>query len=69
MDRTEIKALSRQDRDLSKQANELIGQGKYKEGHSLMRQAVEAGRKCRELINQPKIDRGLEFLEKMHHQG
>lgn len=66
MDRTEIKALSRQARDLSKQANELLTQGKYREGHGLMRQAVEAGRKCRYLINQPKIDKGLEILEKMH---
>ncbi|MBW4670413.1 MAG: hypothetical protein KME60_24110 [Cyanomargarita calcarea GSE-NOS-MK-12-04C] len=66
MDRTEIKTLSRQARDLSKQANELIGQGKYREGHNFMRQAVEAGRKCRLLISQPKIDKGLEILEKMH---
>lgn len=66
MDRTEIKTLSKQARDFSKQANELFKQGKYREGHNLMHQAVEAGRKCRQLINQPKIDKGLEILEKMH---
>lgn len=66
MDRTEIKAFSRLARDLSKQANELIQQGKYREGHALMRQAVEAGRKCRELINKDKIDKGLSIFEKMH---
>ncbi len=66
MDRTEIKALAKQAKDLSSEANKLIANGKYREGHSLMKQAVEAGRKCREIIDQPKINKGLEILEKIH---
>jgi HEPN domain-containing protein len=66
MDRTEIKALAKQAKELSSEANKLIAEGKYREGHSLMKQAVEAGRKCRAIINQSKIDKGLEILEKIH---
>jgi HEPN domain-containing protein len=66
MDKEQIKALSKQARNFSEQAIELIEQGKYVEGHNLMRQAVEAGRKYRQLINQPKIDQGLAQLEKIH---
>jgi hypothetical protein len=66
MDRTEIKALAKQAKELSSEANKLIADGKYREGHSLMKQAVEAGRKCREIINQSKINKGLEILEKIH---
>jgi hypothetical protein len=66
MDRTEIKALAKQAKELSSEANKLIADGKYREGHSLMKQAVEAGRKCREIINQSKINKGREILEKIH---
>jgi len=31
-----------------------------------MRQAVETGRQCRQLIEQPKIERGLAVFEQMH---
>jgi hypothetical protein len=69
MDKQRIKLLSTQASELSKQANKLIQQGKYLEGHNLMRQAVEAGRQCRQLIEQPKIEKGLILLEELHKQG
>ena len=45
---------------------ELIRQGKYVEGHSLMRQAVEAGRRSRSLIKEGQIQQTLRALEEAH---
>jgi hypothetical protein len=66
MDREKALSLAKDASSLSKQGLELIRKGKYREGHSLMRQAVEAGRQCRQLIEQPKIERGLTLLEQIH---
>jgi phage shock protein A len=66
MDKVKIKSLSKQAKELSSQAVSLIEKGEYIEGHKLMRQAVEAGRQCRQLIEQPKIERGLAVFEQMH---
>jgi hypothetical protein len=66
MDKEKIKSLSKQAKELSSQAIRLIEEGKYIEGHNLMRQAVEAGRQCRQLIEQPKIEKGLAVFEQMH---
>ncbi|MBD2774734.1 hypothetical protein [Iningainema tapete] len=63
MDIEQIKALSLAAKTLSGQAIELIEKGHYVEGHNLMRQAVEAGRKCRQLIQQPKIEQALTQFE------
>jgi hypothetical protein len=63
-----IKSLSKQAKEFSSQAVRLIEEGKYIEGHNLMRQAVEAGRQCRQLIEQPKIEKGLAIFEQMHQK-
>ncbi|MEC4812077.1 MAG: hypothetical protein SAK29_02170 [Scytonema sp. PMC 1069.18] len=63
MDTEQIKSLSKTARDLSTQALTLIEQGQYIEGHRLMRQAVEAGRRCRQLIQEPKIEQVLTQFE------
>jgi HEPN domain-containing protein len=62
----EAKVLARQAKELSQQAVDLNQQGKYVEGHRLMQQAVEAGRKASQLINQPKIEKTLAQFEEMH---
>ncbi|MBF2014620.1 MAG: hypothetical protein IGS23_05280 [Rivularia sp. T60_A2020_040] len=69
MDRKEAQNLANDAKNLSQQGLELIQQGKYREGHNLIRQAVEAGRKCRNFLEQPKVERGLGILERMHKQG
>ncbi|KYC42094.1 hypothetical protein WA1_19025 [Scytonema hofmannii PCC 7110] len=63
MDAEQIKSLSKTASTLSGQAIALIEKGQYVEGHRLMRQAVEAGRKCRQLIQEPEIERALAQLE------
>ena len=68
MDREQALALANNAKNLSSQGLELIRQGKYREGHNLIRQAVEAGRQCRQFLKQPKIERGLAILEEMHQQ-
>ena len=68
MDREQALALANDAKNLSSQGLQLIQQGKYREGHNLMRQAVEAGRQCRQFLKQPKIERGLTMLEQMHQQ-
>jgi hypothetical protein len=68
MDREEALALANDAKNLSSQGLQLIQQGKYREGHNLMRQAVEAGRQCRQFLKQPKIERGLAILEQIHKQ-
>ncbi len=68
MDREQALTLANDAKNLSRQGLELIQQGKYSEGHSLMRQAVEAGRQCRQFLKQPKIERGLEILEQINRQ-
>ena len=60
----EIKHLARLARELTQKAVEANEQGKLVEGYRLMTQAVEAGRKCRQLINQPKIEKVLAQFEK-----
>ncbi|BDA69930.1 hypothetical protein RIVM261_068340 [Rivularia sp. IAM M-261] len=60
----EIKDLARLAKELSQKAVEANQQGKLVEGHRLMTQAVEAGRKSRQLINQPKIEKVLAQFEK-----
>ena len=66
MDAEQIKAMSLVAKTLSGQAIELIEKGQYVEGHHLMRQAVEAGRKCRQLIQQPKIEQALTQFEQVN---
>jgi len=58
-DREELKSFARLARELSQKAVEANQEGRYVDGHNLMQQAVEAGRKCRQLINQPKIEQAL----------
>ncbi|MEM7579103.1 MAG: hypothetical protein AAF316_04490, partial [Cyanobacteria bacterium P01_A01_bin.80] len=65
----EAQNLANNAKNLSQQGLELIKQGKYREGHNLISQAVEAGRACRKFLNQPKIERGLTILEEMQEQG
>jgi hypothetical protein len=59
MNREEALKKANDAKDLSQQGLQLIQQGKYREGHNLIRQAVEAGRECRQFLTQPKIERGL----------
>jgi hypothetical protein len=59
----EVKLLAKQAAQLSQQAVELNKQGKRLEGYALMQQAVEAARKSRQLMNQPKIKKVLTQLE------
>ena len=68
MNRKEVQNLANNTKNLSQQGLELIKQGKYREGHNLISQAVEAGRQCRKFLEQPKIERGLTILEEMHEQ-
>ncbi len=68
MDREEALKKASDAKNLSSQGLQLIKQGKYREGHRLIRQAVEAGRECRQFLKQPKIERGLAILEQMHQQ-
>jgi hypothetical protein len=68
MNREKALALANDAKNLSSQGLQLIQQGKYREGHNLMRQAVEAGRQCRQFLKQPKIERGLAILEQIHQQ-
>lgn len=63
MNSEEIKNLARQAREFSQKAVEANQQGKLVEGHRLMQQAVESGRKCQQLINQPKIEKALAQFE------
>lgn len=68
MNREEVQNLANNAKNLSQQGLQLIKQGKYREGHNLISQAVEAGRQCRKFLEQPKIERGLTILEQMHEQ-
>lgn len=68
MDREEAQNLANNAKNLSQQGLELIKQGKYREGHYLISQAVESGRQCRKFLKQPLIERGLTILEEMHEQ-
>lgn len=68
MNREEVKSLASDAKNLSQQGLELIQQGKYREGHNLISQAVEAGRQCRKFLEQPKIERGLTILEEIYEQ-
>lgn len=68
MDREQALKKANDAKNLSNQGLQLIQQGKYREGHNLMRQAVEAGRQCRQFLKQPKIERGLAMLEQIHQQ-
>jgi hypothetical protein len=53
MNRKEVKSLASDAKSLSQQGLQLIKQGKYREGHNLISQAVEAGKQCRKYLNQP----------------
>jgi hypothetical protein len=59
MNREQALALANDAKILSSQGLELIQQGKYREAHNLMRQAVEAGKQSRQFLKQPKIERGF----------
>lgn len=66
MDRERLLAVASEVKDFSRRGIELIRQGKYVEGHSLMRQAVEAGRRSRGLIKEGQIQQTLRALEEAH---
>ncbi len=68
MDRERLLAVASEVKDFSSRGIELIRQGKYVEGHSLMRQAVEAGRRSRGLIKEGQIQQTLQALEKAHQE-
>lgn len=70
MDKEQALALAREAREFSNQGLSLIKGGDYVGGHILMRQAVEAGRKSRQLINQPRVIRTLTHLteSRQNHQ-
>lgn len=64
MDKERLLAIAAEVKDFSTRGIELIRQGKYVEGHALMRQAVEAGRRSRGLIKEGQIQQTLQALEK-----
>ncbi|MFK0735180.1 MAG: hypothetical protein ACFKPT_02460 [Gloeotrichia echinulata GP01] len=66
MDRERLLAIASEVKDFSSRAIELIRLGKYVEGHSLMRQAVETGRRSRGLIKEGQIQQALQALEETH---
>ncbi|MBN3949394.1 MAG: hypothetical protein HWQ38_24190 [Nostoc sp. NMS7] len=66
MDRERLLTIASEVKDFSSRGIELIRLGKYVEGHSLMRQAVDAGRRSRGLIKQGQIQQTLQALEKTH---
>ncbi|BAZ09623.1 hypothetical protein NIES4071_14320 [Calothrix sp. NIES-4071] len=68
MDREQLLSIAAEVKDFSSRAIELIRQGKYVEGHSLMRQAVEAGKRSHALIKEGQIQQTLQALEKMHQK-
>jgi hypothetical protein len=68
MDREQLLTIASEVKDFSSKGIELIRLGKYVEGHSLMRQAVEAGRRSRGLIKQGQIQQTLQALEETHQR-
>ncbi|OKH51701.1 hypothetical protein NIES2101_17275 [Calothrix sp. HK-06] len=68
MDRERLLSIAAEVKNFSTKGIELIRQGKYAEGHSLMRQAVEAGRRSRGLIREGQIQQTLQALEKAHQK-
>lgn len=68
MDNDELILIkAKEAKTFSKQANEKFSQGKYKEGHTLMLLAREAGRTSAALINQKlKLNKALTKFEEMH---
>lgn len=68
MDRERLLAIAAEVKDFSSRGIELIRQGKYVEGHSLMRQAVEAGKRSRSLIKEGQIQQTLQALEQAHQK-
>jgi hypothetical protein len=69
MDKERALNLAREARSFSNRGLALIKQGDYLAGHSLMRQAVEAGRESRNLINEPRIINALTNLTELKSQG
>jgi hypothetical protein len=62
-----IRIKAKEARVLSSQANEKFRQGQYREGHTLMILAREAGRTSAALINQKlKLNKALTQFEEMH---
>jgi len=66
MDREQLLTIASEVKDFSSKGIELIRLGKYVEGHSLMRQAVDAGRRSRDLIKAGQIQQTLQALEEAH---
>ena len=63
MDKEQLRAIAKEVKSHSTSAIELIRQGKYVEGHALMRQAVEAGKRSRALIKEGLLQQTLQTLE------
>ncbi len=63
MDKEQLLSHAHQAASLSQEAVALIKNGEYKEGHSLMRQAVEAGRSAEQLLKGDKVELGLSRLQ------
>lgn len=68
MNKERLLGIAAEVKDFSTRGIELIRQGKYVEGHSLMRQAVEAGKKSRVLIKEGQIQQTLRKLEEVNQR-
>lgn len=65
-----IRIKAKEARVLSSQATEKFKLGLYREGHTLMILAREAGRASAALINQKlNLNKGLSKFEQMHQSG